>query len=122
MTAFDGDKPVGTYGAKGYLVWDREPGPVHLYVTVIQGDEVQMVLSGKKSRAEIIELYALFNRDQTPVLGELQFDAAPGRTYYVTQTTHVGSMFSQHSVSIDLKVVSDAEGTATLKNRKRVGQ
>ena len=122
MLAFDGERPVGTYGAKDYLVWDREPGRVQLYVTGIDGNSTRMALAEGKSRVEIIELYAPFNRDQTPVLGQLEFDATPGHTYYVTQTTHVGSVFSKHSITIDLKVVSDAEGIATLKNRNRVGQ
>lgn len=121
MLAFDGDKPVGTYGAKGYLVWDREPGQVRLFVTVLAGDKPEKLIADGKSRVEIIELHAIQHFDGSPVMGKLEFTAAGGATYYITQKTEVPSPLSRHGhVRLDLKEVPESVGMATLKKRERV--
>lgn len=122
MLAFDGDKPVGTYGAKGFLVWDRAPGQVKLFVTVLAGGDPQKLIAEGKSRVEIVELHSIQHFDGSPVLGKLEFIAAGGSTYYITQKTEVPSPLSRHGhVVIDLKVVPEHDGAAILQKRSRVG-
>jgi hypothetical protein len=116
MLAFDGDTAIGSYGADGYLAWDRPTGRVELTVAAIRKAALDMSISEKKSRVETVKLYAVFNRDQTPMSGSLSFEILDGKTYYVLQTTRFIPS-SSHAGDIQLELASEAEGLRYLKQR-----